>query len=122
MSGMTNVLGNTVLTTYFTNSGHWLALHTTDPTAAGISGGEIIGGSYTREQITWTSPSARSVANSNTLTFRNLPATTIHYLGIWTAQSGGDCYYVIPIPAPGVSTNSGGSFTIPVNDITITLQ
>jgi hypothetical protein len=118
---MTNVLANSVLSAYFTGAAHWLGLHTTDPTAAGLAGGEIAGGSYVRQQINWTAPSARTVANNNTLTFLNLPAATVNYLAIWTAQSGGSIYYVVPV-VPGLTFVSGGTFVLPLSDLTLTLQ
>lgn len=124
MAGMTNALGNSVLTANFTNQAHWLALHSTDPTAAGLAGGEIMGGSYTRQQVNWTAPSARSVANSNSIVYHNLPGVTVNYFALWTAQSGGNCYYVIDLTAIGraFTTSVGEMLTIPVHDISITLQ
>lgn len=118
MAGMTNSLANILLGWYFTPNVHWLALHSTDPTAQGLAGGEIEGGSYIRQQITWTQSSNRTVLNSNAIVFHNLPASTVNYFGIWTQQSGGVCDYVLQVPP--LNFNSGGTFTVPVNDISIT--
>lgn len=117
---MTNALSNAVLTTYFGTVAHYLALHSTDPTAAGLAGGEIVGGSYGRQQVTWTNPSNRTVTNNNTLTWTNLPAATVNFMAVWTAVTGGTCYYVIPIA--GIAFASGGNFVVPISDIAIVLQ
>lgn len=120
MAGMTNALANTILAEYFQNSAHWLGLHNTDPTSAGLTGGEITGNSYERLQVNWTAPSNRTVANSNSLTYDNLPAATVNFFALWTAQTGGVIYYVLPVPQ--MIFNTGGTLIVPVNDITITLQ
>lgn len=120
---MTNALANTVLTSSFSTVTHYLALHSTDPTAAGLAGGEISGGSYGRQSVNWTTPSNRTVVNNNTVTWTNLPATTVNFMAVWTAASGGSCLYVIPVNPPGgIVFASGGNFVVPISDIAIVLQ
>lgn len=122
MAGMTNILANAVLTTYFKNGAHWLGLHETDPTATGLAGGEIIGGSYERALVLWTTPTNRTVVNNNTIIFDNLPASIVNYFVFWTGQTGGSIDYVLPLPPPGMTFADGGRLVVPVQDISITLQ
>lgn len=119
---MTNSLAASVLTTFFANTPTWLGLHSTDPTAAGLAGGEISGGSYQRQQLTWTTPSNRTVSNTNTLTFLNLPAAPVHFFALWTQQTGGAINYVIPLAPTTLTFSSGGTLVIPLNDIVVQLQ
>src|SRR4051794_30673435 len=120
MPGMTTSLANAVLTEYFVNSAKWLGLHETDPTAAGLAGGEIVGGSYEREQVLWTNPSNRTVVNNNSIIFDNLPASVINYFVLWTAHTGGGIDYVLWVPS--MTFADGGRLVVPVQDISITLQ
>lgn len=122
MAGMTNSLAAAVLTTFFENGVHYLGLHSTDPTAAGLAGGEISGGSYQRQLVNWTAPNNRAVLNNNTIIFDNLPAATVQYFVFWTAQVGGSVDYVLDLGASPQTFNSGGRLVIPVQDISITLQ
>lgn len=116
---MTNYLANFVLNFVFIPNGHWAALHNADPTTAGLATTEIQGGSYARQQVTWAPSNTRTTANSNALVWRNLPATTVAWIGFWDAQTGGTCVYSFGIAAQVIS--SGGSFTIPVNDLAVTV-
>lgn len=63
-----------------------LALFTSDPTPDDI-GDEVAGGSYARQSITWDTPTDNSIANSNTITFSNLPACTVTHWGVYDGSN-----------------------------------
>lgn len=69
---------------------YYLALFTTDPGTTGASG-EVTGGSYARQAITFGSASAGSTASTNAQSFTGMPAESggIPYFGIFSAASGG---------------------------------
>jgi len=69
---------------------YYLALFTTDPGTTGASG-EVTGGSYARQAITFGAASGGSEASTNAQTFTSMPveAGGCPYFGIWTASSGG---------------------------------
>jgi hypothetical protein len=66
----------------------WLSLHTADPGTTGTS--EVTGGSpaYARKQGTFAAASGGERALSSDVTF-DVPATTVAWVGLWTAVSGG---------------------------------
>lgn len=65
------------------------SLHTADPGITGAS--EVTGGSpaYARKAITWAAASGGSKTLTGTVTFDVPPATTITYVGTWSAISAG---------------------------------
>ena len=120
MPGLTNYAANGVLASYVAANGKWLALHANDPTATGNPATEISGGSYARLGITWTTASGRTIANSSQLTWYNLPATTIKFLAVWDAVTSGNCLHVVTV-TPNIVTTTGGTFVVPVNDVSVTM-
>ena len=69
----------------------FVSLHDNDPGVAGDN--EISGGSpaYIRKAITWNAASGGSIDSSNTPEL-DVPATTVKYVGFWSAESGGTFY------------------------------
>lgn len=121
MAGITNYLGNAILTTRFTSVSTYLSLHTSDPGTNGSGATELIGGGYARQLLAWTTASNRTIANTNAMKFLNLTAGTVTYLAIWDALSGGNCLYSVAMPTPMVVT-AGQYVTFPVSDIAIVLN
>lgn len=117
--GMTNAFANAALTSLTGNQ--WLALHNSDPGVTGLPNTESSGGGYARQSITYTAPSNRTTANSNTITFSNLDAQTVTHFAIWSTSVGGTAQFTIALASP-ITVSSGGTIVIPVNDITITLN
>lgn len=70
----------------------YLALMTSDPTIAN-TGTEVAGGSYARQAITWGTEALGRIANSATINFTNLPATTVTHWAVYDAASGGNLLY-----------------------------
>src|SRR3954468_19028086 len=63
------------------------SIHTGDPGATGA--GEVAGGSYTRQLITWLDASNGTKSAVGVLTFQIPAGTTITHLGTWNAATGG---------------------------------
>lgn len=121
MTGMTNYLGNKILSDYLIPTGKWLGLHLSDPGASGSSSTEMIGGGYQRAQVTWSTPSNRTTGNTNAFQFLDLPTATVTHMGIWDAQTGGNLLYSIELPTP-LTITTGQFFTMPVSDIAVVLN
>jgi len=70
----------------------FVSLHTGDPGENGAN--EISGGSpaYARKASTWNPASGGSMDNSNVPVFDVPAATTVSYVGFWSAVSGGIFY------------------------------
>lgn len=118
---MTTFMANEVLTLFFQQTPSFLGLHFQDPTTTGLANTEISGASYIRRSITWTLPGNRSILTSTSITFNNLPACIIGFLAVWNAQTGGVCWYSLPLPQEVVVV-AGGTFTVPANDLAIMLN
>lgn len=83
---MTNSELNSIATKYGTDA-VYLSLHTADPGTTGTS--EVTGGSpaYARKAITWGSPTSGVI--TGTVTFDVPAATTVAWVGVFSAVSGG---------------------------------
>lgn len=68
----------------------YASLHTADPSTGGTS--EVTGGSYSRESISWGSPTNGTASSSAPIVFDVPASTTITHLGYWSAASGGTFY------------------------------
>jgi hypothetical protein len=73
----------------FTDAAVFASLHTADPGTAGTA--EVSGSPYTREAITWGAASAGTVSSSAEIVF-DVPASTITFLGFWSASTAGTFY------------------------------
>jgi len=75
----------------------YASLHATAPGSTGT--GEITGGSpaYARKSLTWNAASGGSKTLSNTPTFDVPASTTVAYVGLWSAVSGGTYYGYIDV-------------------------
>jgi hypothetical protein len=69
---------------------YYLALFTSDPSTTGAAG-EVVGGSYARQAITFGSATAGSQASTNAQNFTLMPleASGIPYFGLFSTVSGG---------------------------------
>lgn len=70
----------------------YASLHTGDPGGTGAS--EVTGGSpaYARKAVTWAAAGGGSVTTSASATFDVPGSTTIAYMGLWSASTGGTFY------------------------------
>lgn len=91
MARLTTAQANAALNAMFVPSTtYYLALFTSDPGTTGASG-EVTGGSYARQAITFGSASAGSQASTNAQNFTSMPleASGVPYFGIFTAATSG---------------------------------
>jgi hypothetical protein len=99
----------------------YASLHYYNPVMGGLGNAEISGGGYARQLITLSTPSPRSVYNSNLMTFTNLSATNLYFIGVNDAHTAGNLLFYIPT-APsgtGVAIPGGGSFVINPGDLAV---
>ncbi len=75
----------------------YASLHTANPGSTGTS--EVTGGSpaYARKSLTWNAASGGSKTMSNTPTFDVPASTTVAFVGLWSAASGGTYYGYIAV-------------------------
>ncbi len=73
------------------------SMHTANPGSTGAS--EVTGGSpaYARKSLTWNAASAGSKTLSNSPTFDVPAGTTVAFLGLWSAPTGGTYYGYIDV-------------------------
>lgn len=99
----------------------YVALYSTTPTAS-TSGTELTGSGYTRESVTFATPSAGTVASNVAVTFGAatadwLPAVAI---AVTDASTGGNIMWFKTIATQLVK--NGNSLTLDSGDITITIS
>lgn len=82
-----------------------LSLHTAFPGGAGSS--EVAGGTpaYARKAASWNAASADNADFNGTVTFDIPPATTIAWVGFWSASSGGTYRGYAPLSGGYVPRN-----------------
>jgi hypothetical protein len=120
MAGIVNA-GKHLMLAGFSGTAVHASLHTADPGSDGSS--EVSGGSpaYTRESISWASPSSGAVASNSNIVFDVPASTTITHLGYWSASSGGTFY-----GSRALDTNqtfaTQGTYTISSGNLTETVS
>ena len=114
---LSNYLGNAVLTQFF-DATTYLSLHSSDPGLTGT--GELGGGDYARQLIKWTTPSNKTIGNTNDIKFANLLPATILYYGVWDELVGGNFLIKYELVAQ-IDIDDGDTFVLPVNELAITL-
>lgn len=112
-----NAMLNAVLrdTSYTSPTTVYIALFNGNPASGGT---EATGGSYARQSAAFTSASAGSTQNSASITFSNMPATTISYIAIYDASTGGNLLYYAAA-ASSKSTNAGDTVSIASGGIVV---
>ena len=119
-SVVSNYLGNAVLQAYLTASGAWVALHTSDPTAAGNSGTEVSGGGYMRQSVSFGVPSSKTIVSTSGIVFSGMPAGTVTHWALWTAQFGGNMLFWAPMTTP-LTVTASAQIPFAAGDIAVTL-
>lgn len=121
---LTTLMTNLMLGAFFNNGTHWLGLHVTDPTTAGLASTELSSvtiPTYSRKQITWTAPANRSVVNTAAVQWTSLPVVEIGYLGVWSAQTGGDLLAVLVCREPLLVGTAGASIYCPAGSLAVVI-
>jgi len=76
------------------------SLHTGDPSTTGANESTGGGPAYARKSITWAASATGTKANSAACLF-DVPASTIAYIGLWSAVTAGTFYGYFPATASG---------------------
>lgn len=126
MSAATITLSNSLLDQVlraipYTAPGNvYLALFTTAPTSSG-GGTEVVGGSYTRAQLTFTAASGGATSNANQVQIIGMPSVTVVGLAVMSASTGGTMLFYGNLLTPK-TTNAGDTFTVQANSLNIALS
>lgn len=99
----------------------YMSLHSADPGATGASN-ELSGSNYARTAITFGSAAASgAIENTAAVTFPTPSAnwTAATHFGIWSAASGGTCYYTGTLAA-AVTGQSGVPVSFPIGAVDVT--
>ena len=94
----------------------YVSLHNGDPGNTGAN--EIT--SYTRQAITFSAASNKTTTNSGEITFTNMPAVTVSYVGLWSASVAGTFWWGSAL-AENKTTDSGDTFKIAAGDFDVSL-
>jgi hypothetical protein len=91
-----------------------ISLHSGDPGTSGAN--ELTGGSpaYARKAVTWTAAAAGVRDNNAALTFDVPAATTVFFIGLWSALTAGTFYGWFPV---GGVAPMAGTVTATTNKI-----
>ena len=103
----------------FSTGTPFLALYTTNPTAAD-TGTEVTGGSYARQAITFGSVTAGAISNTVAINFTGLPNATITHYGIKSASTGGALRGFGALSSSMVST-TGDEMTFAIGSLQVTI-
>ena len=84
--------GKNAMMNYLASVAVYASLHTDNPGDNGAN--EVSGGNpaYVRKAITWSSASGGAIDSSNQPVFDVPGSTTVAYVGLWSASSGGTFY------------------------------
>lgn len=92
-----------------------VALFNGDPSGAGT---EISGGSYARQSVTWNAASGGNLDSSNTPTFTVPAGSTVNYLAVYDAATGGNLLAYRAITSETFATEG----SLVVNDLDIAIN
>jgi hypothetical protein len=95
----------------------YLCLHITDPTETGTVG-QVVGGSYLPQLITFGPQSISKSSSSNAQTFTNMPQVTISHFVIRENSPTGNPLFV-GLLTPGKTLNAGDPISFGVGQIAI---
>jgi len=100
----------------------YIGLHTT-ATNDDNTGIEVTGGSYARTAITFAAPSGGSTSNGALVTFPTATASwgVVTHFGLYDAASGPNLLYWGALTVTKTVDN-GDIFTVPMGNLTVTLQ
>lgn len=121
MAAMSTYLANAILNEVLRNTNYvppatvYLALYTTNPTAAD-TGTEVTGGSYARQSMSWAAASGGSSSTAADINFAAMPAVTVTYLGIRDAVTGGNLLFY-GAWASAKTLNAGDTYTVKAADL-----
>jgi hypothetical protein len=116
---------NQILAQYFpADASHYLALHVSDPTTAGLASTEVSTTAtpvYARKPVAWSAPANRGVYNTRPVQWTGMPAMSIGFLGVWDALTNGNLLASLACAQPLVITAGGQAIYLPPGSIAVTL-
>lgn len=95
-------------TTFTAPSGVFVQLHTGDPGSAGTANASDV---TTRNEATWSAPSAGSMALSSLSSYSMTSTETISHVSLWDASSAGNFLRSVALSA-SKNVTSGDTLTI----------
>jgi hypothetical protein len=102
---------------------YYLALFTSDPSTTGATG-EVTGGSYARQGITFGTASGGTEASTNAQNFTSMPleAAGIPYFGVFTSSTGGT--YICGGTTSGLSGSipAGANVNFAIGSVTVSFS
>jgi len=100
----------------------YVGLHLSSPTDANI-GIEVIGGSYSRQAISFDPPSSGVTLNSSVVVFPTATASwgTVTHFGLYDSSGAGNLLMWGALSNP-IVLDSGDSFTIPAGTLSVSMD
>jgi len=86
----------------------WCSLHYESPAMNGLGRGEIDGGGYTRRQITFSTPSSRTIWSLEDVKFVGLQENRLTHFGIWNHKTSGKLRAWGRLPNEVIIVTGGG--------------
>lgn len=106
-------------TAYTSPTDVYVALFTNDP-GEGDTGTEVTGGSYARQEATFSAPSSGSISNSSDITFADMPSTTVTHFAIYDDVSAGNMLAYGELNSPS-TFNAGDDAEFASGTLTLSL-
>lgn len=97
----------------------YVALNTSDPTAAGTDT-EYTGGSYARYEATFDAAIDAATQNSAIITFNTLTVTTITHVSIWDADTAGNMLFFGELN-DAITTANGDNLNFDTGDLDLSI-
>jgi hypothetical protein len=128
MAQLSTTLENDLLNHLLRNVQHtsptavYAALYTTDPTGAD-TGTEVSGGSYARQALSFSAPSAGATSNPSDVNFPIASASwgTVTHVAIRDASSGGNLLFVGALTV-SQTIATGNQFVFKAGQLAVSLQ
>jgi len=123
---LTNYLENKLIdhflgtASYTMPSAVYVGLFTVTPGEAG-GGTEVTGGSYARQEATFTSASSGATSNDSNIDFAGMPAATTVAIGIFDDVSGGNMLLYGGLTV-NKTTDAGDTLRIATGDLDISID
>lgn len=125
MSVFSNYAANIALNNLFYGKTTFIALHTEDPGVLGDPANEVAGGSYSRQQVTFSNSGSRSTGNTTQANFADMPECVVTHIAVWNAETTGQLLSFreivngggVPTPVP---ITEGYSFVVPLDSLVVT--
>ena len=99
----------------------YVSLHSSNPDVDDPIFSEITGAGYRRLKMSMDIVSDRSVVNTTSIKFTNLPNTLVTHIGLWSTEINGDLLASAPMENP-LRVTSGASLQFIPSTIAVSLS